>query len=72
MNCDEVRRLFHRFVDNEMDEEDRRAVKEHLEECRRCNYRVRITVRLKTTIVEKFSVRRAPSDLLERIKSNLF
>ncbi len=72
MDCDEVRRLYHHFVDNELGEKERRSFKQHLENCHRCNYRVRVTVRLKTTIVEKFSVRRAPSDLIERIKSDLF
>jgi len=72
MNCEELRELFHRFVDDELGDRERRTIQEHLERCDRCQYRVKITVRLKPTIVEKFSVRRAPSDLLERIESRLF
>lgn len=72
MKCEDVRRQCQLLLDDELGDEARELLQSHLEDCPHCKKRVRVEVRFKTTIVEKFSVRSAPSDLLERIKSRLF
>jgi mycothiol system anti-sigma-R factor len=73
MNCREVLKIYQLYVDDEMDESRIDDLQEHIENCPKCQYRVKFEVRFKTTITKKVKTesRSAPDELRERILQKL-
>ncbi|MFB6345277.1 MAG: zf-HC2 domain-containing protein [bacterium] len=71
MDCRQILKLYQLYVDQEMDNSMVDLVKQHMENCPDCQYRVKFEVKFSTIIRKKFKTRSAPDDLKERIKKKL-
>ncbi|MFB6357374.1 MAG: zf-HC2 domain-containing protein [bacterium] len=72
MDCKEVRKKHYLFVDGELKSTQVQSVKQHIEECPKCGRRIRIERKFKSTIVNNFEPSEAPSELKEKISSEIF
>lgn len=69
--CDEVLRDVWRFLDNEMEPENRAAIQRHLDECSPCLDEARDDLALKHLLHEKCGGDRAPEALRSRLVARL-
>lgn len=71
MDCRQILKLYQLYVDQEMEDGLIDRIKEHMEECPDCQYRVKFEMEFTTTIKKKVRTRPAPDGLKERIKKKL-
>lgn len=73
MKCTELLKLYQLYVDEELDQPLIGSVKEHIESCPDCQYRVKFEVKFKTTITKKVksNTRSAPQSLRQKILKEL-
>ncbi len=73
MRCAEIIKLYQLYVDDELDHYLIESVKEHIEQCSECQYRVKFEVKFKSTITKKIksNTDSAPQDLRQKILKEL-
>jgi len=69
--CSQVLRDVWQFLDNEMDEEKRAVVQQHLDDCSPCLEEAGIDLKLKALLHRKCGGDRAPQQLRERLVARL-
>lgn len=69
MKCTEILKLYQLYVDDELDESGIEKIKNHIDDCPDCHYRVKFEVQFKTTITRKIKSNSepAPDSLREKI-----
>jgi len=72
MNCEEVLELYQRYLDNELRDRRSSSVKDHIENCRQCKKVLIIERRFKAVIIKKIKRQKAPLELKEKIKKQIF
>lgn len=68
MNCRDVEKFAHAYVDGEFADEERGAFSAHLEVCAKCKRSVRFVGAFSKRLKDALSVERAPAALLGRVK----
>lgn len=72
MECRQIIKTYQLYVDEEMDSEEQQSLKQHIEECPNCKFRVKFEMQFQTTISKNMKSKSAPSELEERIKQAIF
>lgn len=72
MECREIREKYQLYVDDEMEQEKVKSLKQHIENCKECKFFIRFEVKFTTIIQKKIKTRSAPDQLLDQIKNKLF
>ena len=70
MECGHVRELSSDFIDDDLDEADRKRIREHLEWCGLCLAFIN-TLRATVSLLGSTDTPEPPSELKDRIRSNL-
>ena len=68
-NCEEALHEIQRFLDGELDPQDRADIQRHLSDCNPCMNRAEFRRNLKAMISSKCVEDAVPHDLLEKIRS---
>jgi mycothiol system anti-sigma-R factor len=71
MNCRQAAGVLFLFFDNEMNEEERASLKDHLERCPNCERRLAYTRKLLIVVRKRCHRRSAPPSLRQRILLSL-
>jgi mycothiol system anti-sigma-R factor len=73
MKCAEIIKLYQLYVDEELDQPLIKKLKEHINQCPDCQYRVKFEIKFKSTITKKIksNTRSAPQSLRQKILKEL-
>jgi anti-sigma factor RsiW len=69
MNCSDVEKFAHAYVDGEFADEERGAFSAHLEVCAKCRRAVRFVGSFSKRLKDSWTVERAPASLLGRVQN---
>ncbi len=70
-NCADVEKLAQRYIDNQLDEEEKRLFDEHLEYCLPCDKKIQFEFKLKEIVKSKAREPLSNNYSSEKIKSFL-
>jgi anti-sigma factor (TIGR02949 family) len=72
MNCQEIYPYLHEFLDHELPENLHAAVRSHLESCQFCWRKFEFEQRLRATVWETGRDEKAPANVFEKVRYNVF
>lgn len=72
MNCKKTIRYIHFYIDGELEDNKQEKLVNHVEECPRCQKKLRLEKQFKMVLLKKTRTTKAPQKLKQKIKTVIF